>query len=144
MDAGDPPYAQLLRRMRWRDSRKRPSDRRRSTRAWCRRFRANDPDRYEAAGRFAYARGRYANAAQAFRATREGNLRVNRGMFDLAQTYMKLSQPDSARVVFEQSRILAGPFACTGRELSSRDVSALGSSTRRKAIARRRGIRTRS
>ena len=73
-------------------------------------LRANDPDRYAAAGQIAYARGRYADAATAFRATREDNLCVNCGLFDLAQTYMKLSQPDSARMVLEQYENLGGTF----------------------------------
>jgi tetratricopeptide (TPR) repeat protein len=73
-------------------------------------LRAGDPDRFAAAGQIAYAKGRYAEAATAFRQVQEDNLCKTCGMFDLAQTYMKLSQPDSARVAFERYQTLGGTF----------------------------------
>jgi eukaryotic-like serine/threonine-protein kinase len=73
-------------------------------------LRANDPDRYAAAGQVAYAKGRYPEAAIAFRAVQEDNLCATCGMFDLAQSYLKLSQPDSARVVLERYETLGGTF----------------------------------
>jgi tetratricopeptide (TPR) repeat protein len=73
-------------------------------------IRAGDPDRFAAAGQIAYAKGRYAEAASAFRATGQDNLCANCGLFDLAQTYIKLSQPDSARVAFERYDNLGGTF----------------------------------
>jgi eukaryotic-like serine/threonine-protein kinase len=73
-------------------------------------FRAGDPDRFLAAGQIAYARGRYAEAATAFRATMQDNMCVTCGYFEIGQTFNKLSQPDSARVAFERYENQGGPF----------------------------------
>jgi len=72
--------------------------------------RAGDPDRFAAAGQIAYAKGRFAEAATAFRASTQDNICATCGYFELGQTFIKLSQPDSARVAFERFQNFGGVY----------------------------------
>ena len=111
LDANDRPYSQLATTYALAGQ---PEEAERLMTEYARAvpagLRAGDPDRFAAAGQIAYAKGRYAEAASAFRATGQDNLCANCGLFDLAQTYIKLSQPDSARVAFERYDNLGGTF----------------------------------
>jgi tetratricopeptide (TPR) repeat protein len=73
-------------------------------------FRNGDPDRFAAAGQIAFARGRYAEAVSDFHATHQENLCATCGLFELAQTYAKLAQPDSARAYYERYLSTGGTF----------------------------------
>ena len=69
-----------------------------------------DPDRLAAAGQIALAQGKYAEAVNSFQAAREENQCVTCGLFEIAQVYAKLSQPDSARLYYEQALGKSGVY----------------------------------
>ena len=73
-------------------------------------LRANDPDRFEAEGAIASTKGRYADATKAFRKTRIENDCASCGLYDLAESYIKNSQPDSARITLEKFENGGGTF----------------------------------
>jgi tetratricopeptide (TPR) repeat protein len=72
--------------------------------------RAGDPDRFLADGQIAYARGKYAQASSGFRASTQDNICPTCGYFELGQTFVKLSQPDSASAAFEHYVKRGGVF----------------------------------
>ena len=61
-----------------------------------------DPDHYEALGDIALADGHFADALKNFQQMRVGNLCVTCGMFEIAQAFTKLGQPDSALAYYQQ------------------------------------------
>jgi tetratricopeptide (TPR) repeat protein len=62
----------------------------------------SDPDRYEALGNIALTEGHYEDALKNFRQMRVENLCVSCGTFEIAQTFAKLGQPDSALAYYQQ------------------------------------------
>ena len=104
-----------------------------------------DPERFDAAGQIALARGDYPDAIRDFKQSQEGNFCRGCLWFDIAQAYRKAGQPDSALAYFERyvttgdvSRVLNDAYflAATYQQMES--------CTRRKAIASARSTRTRS
>ncbi len=61
-----------------------------------------DPDHYEALGNIALAEGQFAEALKNFQQMRVGNQCVSCGLFEIAQTFTKLAQPDSALSYYQQ------------------------------------------
>ena len=61
-----------------------------------------DPDHYEALGNIALADGHYAEAVKNFQQMRVGNICVSCGIFEIAQSFTKLGQPDSALAYYQQ------------------------------------------
>ncbi len=61
-----------------------------------------DPDWSSALGHIAFARGQYGDAISAFQQSRDAMTCMSCGYFDLAQTYTKVGQPDSALAYYER------------------------------------------
>jgi tetratricopeptide (TPR) repeat protein len=61
-----------------------------------------DPIRYEALGNIALAQGRFDEALKNFQQMRVGNPCAICGKFEIAQTFAKLGQPDSALAYYDQ------------------------------------------
>ncbi|HEY7861163.1 MAG TPA: protein kinase, partial [Gemmatimonadaceae bacterium] len=61
-----------------------------------------DPDHFEALGNIAMAEGRNEEALRDFQETRVNNLCTLCGTFEIAATFAKLNQPDSARAYYEE------------------------------------------
>ncbi|MEP7066397.1 MAG: protein kinase [Gemmatimonadota bacterium] len=61
-----------------------------------------DPDRYEALGNIALVQGRFADALKNFQQMRVTNQCAVCGIFEIAQAFAKLDQPDSALAYYTQ------------------------------------------
>jgi tetratricopeptide (TPR) repeat protein len=69
-----------------------------------------DPDRYEALGDIALSEGHFADALKNFQQMRVANPCLSCGAFEIAQTFAKLGQADSALVHYQQY-LSTGDFA---------------------------------
>jgi tetratricopeptide (TPR) repeat protein len=71
---------------------------------------ASDPDRLAVNGYLASAAGHWADAISAFQSARVENNCVNCYLFEIAESFGKLGQPDSARAYFVRYLALGGPY----------------------------------
>ena len=90
-----------------------------------------DPDKFEALGNIALADGHYAEALKNFQQMRVDNLCVSCGIFEIAQSFTKLGQPDSALAYTSNMsrRAIWGAFEWT-RTIWQRRISKWESYTR--------------
>ena len=99
-----------------------------------------DPDHYEALGNIALADGHFAEALKNFQQMRVGNVCVTCGMFEIAQSFTKLGQPDSALAYYQQY-VSSGELAAHsgGRGPPGGGVSADGRAVRGEGRSQARG-----